>query len=878
MKHIFAFLVLLITSVSIGQTVIWSEDFEGPNTDWTLNISTGTNGVDANEWRIDDDENGHTDGQCGSGNAGNNSLYLGCQGGWCFGTGAAYNAGGLTGFAFPETNTRAAYNQAISTVGQTNLTLSFHYIAGGQAGADFGALEYSTDGGTTWTNLLTPAITVICGSGQGEWDLATINLPATFENLADLRFAFHWTNNDDGVGADPSFAVNDISLTVPSTGGPTADFSASETNICLNDCIDFTDLSTGTNVNAWSWDFGNGATSTDQNPTSICYTTAGNYTVTLTVTDDNGNDTETKTNYITVNTPPTITASAAPGITVCDGEQVTLTGAGAGAGGSYAWNNGVTDGTAFTPPAGTTTTYTVTGTDANTCTNTTTIDITSNAGPSVTANASPGIAICNGDPVTLTGSGTATSYTWDNGVTDGVAFNPAATATYTVTGTDANMCTTTDQITITVNNCSVPTADFTASQTNLCEGDCIDFTDASTGTNISAWDWDFGNGMTSTDQNPTNICFATAGTYTITLTITDDNGTDTETKVDYIVVTACSAPVADFNVSNTNPCIGDAIDFTDNSVGTNVSSWSWDFGGGATPNTSNVQNPTGIVFNTPGSYTITLTITDDNGTDQTTQSITVIDCQTPVADFTFDTNICLGDCIDFTDASTGNPTTYAWDFGGGATPNTSTAANPSSICFNTIGNYTISLTVTNASGTDVITYNLAVNDVPTIVAAGDTVIDVGGTAVLEATSSAGDLIWSPSNSLDCDDCTIVNASPETNTNYIVTIVDANGCTDQDTVSVIVNLIEGIGVPSAFSPDGVGMNDLLYVKGFGISSMEFKVYNRYGQKVFETTDQSIGWDGTVNGKPENQGVFVYVLKYSLINNQEGTLKGNVTLVR
>ena len=107
-----------------------------------------------------------------------------------------------------------------------------------------------------------------------------------------------------------------------------------------------------------------------------------------------------------------------------------------GGGDSYDWDNGITDGIAFTPSA--TATYTVTGTDVNGCENTAVVTVTVHDLPTIVANASSA-QICIGEEVTLTGSG-GDSYVWDNGVTDGVAFAPTNTITYTVTGTDANGC------------------------------------------------------------------------------------------------------------------------------------------------------------------------------------------------------------------------------------------------------------------------------------------------------------------------------------------------------------------------------------------------------------------------------------------------------
>src|SRR5690606_1758051 len=105
-----------------------------------------------------------------------------------------------------------------------------------------------------------------------------------------------------------------------------------------------------------------------------------------------------------------------------------------------------------------------------------------------------------------------------------------------------------------------PTADFSASATTICEGDCIDFTDLSTVSTNPNWSWTFTGAATATSsvQNPTGICYNTAGTYQVELTVTDDNGNDTETKVNYITVNTCSGtpPTADFSASQTIICEG----------------------------------------------------------------------------------------------------------------------------------------------------------------------------------------------------------------------------------------------------------------------------------------------------------------------------------
>ncbi len=212
--------------------------------------------------------------------------------------------------------------------------------------------------------------------------------------------------------------------------------SATLTNICAGSP---TTLS-ATGATAYNWD--PGALPGNNIVVNPMVTTT--YTVT-------GNDAGcAATSTVTINTSaPNVTASASAN-PVCAGGAVTLTGGGAV---SYAWTGGVTDGVSFVPLA--TTTYTVTGTDAGGCTATSTITITVNSLPVVTANAAPGNVVIENTPLTLFGGGAA-SYVWAGpvGITDNVAFNAtlSANGVFTVTGTDANGCTGTSTINITVNS------------------------------------------------------------------------------------------------------------------------------------------------------------------------------------------------------------------------------------------------------------------------------------------------------------------------------------------------------------------------------------------------------------------------------------------
>jgi len=171
----------------------------------------------------------------------------------------------------------------------------------------------------------------------------------------------------------------------------------------------------------------------------VAFTPLSIATYTVTGTDGNGCVSSDQVE-VSLNALPTV--SAGTDVSVCTGDSAILNGSGAV---SYIWDNGIMDGVHFIPVAANT--YTVTGTDGNGCANTDQVDVTLNSLPTVGAGADQ--TVCEGDPVTVSGTG-ASSYTWDNGVSDGVAFNANTTTTYTVTGADVNGCENTDDLLVTV--------------------------------------------------------------------------------------------------------------------------------------------------------------------------------------------------------------------------------------------------------------------------------------------------------------------------------------------------------------------------------------------------------------------------------------------
>lgn len=151
-----------------------------------------------------------------------------------------------------------------------------------------------------------------------------------------------------------------------------------------------------------------------------------------------------------------------------------------------------------------------------------------------------------------------------------------------------------------------PGAAFTANQTNVETGTNINFTDQSTG-NPTSWNWDFGDGSTSTEQNPV-YAYTNAGTYTVSLTVSNEFGSNTQTKINYINIGA--TPIAEFSATPTEITEVMNVVFTNESLNT-PTSWNWDFGDGSS---STEQNPI-HVYNNAGTYTVELTVSNQYGSD-----------------------------------------------------------------------------------------------------------------------------------------------------------------------------------------------------------------------------------------------------------------------
>ena len=468
---------------------------------------------------------------------------------------------------------------------------------------------------------------------------------------------------------------------------PKAVFTPTNPIIQLGQAINFNNGSTGTPTLSYAWEFGDGATSTSANP-SHTYTTAGTYTVKLTVTNSFGSDSASGT----VNFAPK--AAFTPLSKVIQlGDSITFTNQSTGTPTlTYLWNFGDGNTSTLKDPSHTYAaagSYTVSLKATNAYGNET-VTGTVNFSPKTSFTPTNKV-IQLGEAIAFTSSCTGTApltYAWDFG--DGSTssdVNPSHTystaGAYTVKLKVSNAYG--DETSTGTVNFSPKTA-FTPTNKVVRLGDAITFANSSSGTAPLTYEWDFGDGSTSSAQNPT-YTYTTAGSYTVKLKVTNAYGNETATG------TVNFSPKAVFTPTNKVIQLGDGITFTNSSSGTAPLTYEWDFGDGST---SILPNPS-HTYAAAGSYTVQLKVTNAYGNETATGTVNF----SPKVSFS-PTNkvIQLGESIAFTSSSTGTaPLTYAWDFGDGAT---SSQPSPSHT-YTTAGSYTVKLKVTNAYGNETLT-------------------------------------------------------------------------------------------------------------------------------------------------------------------------------
>ena len=535
-------------------------------------------------------------------------------------------------------------------------------------------------------------------------------MPGNF-NGASVTTAATSTTTYTVTGTGSNGCTNTAVTTVTVNPNPTVNANSSAPSICLGSSVTLT----GGGASTYAWSAG----VTDGVP----FAPTSTLTYTVTGTDANGCS-GSATTTVVVNALPVVTTSVSNPV-ICAGNSTTISATG---GFYYSWTPGNLFGPSVSVSPMSSTAYVVTVTNLNGCTNTGMAIVTVNPLPVVTAN-STAASVCTGGSVTLTGGG-ATSYVWNNNVVNAVSFVPTATATYMVTGTNANGCVNTATTTVTVNPLPVVTA--TSSAAAVCAGASVTLT----GGGATSYMW--------TNNVMNAVSFVPSATATYVVTGTNANGCINTASV---TVTVNALPTVTANSTSAAVCAGGSVTLT---------------GGGATSYTWNNNVMNAVSFVPTATTTYMVTGTDANGCVNTASTTVAVNAN-PVVALGADVVQCAGSA---TFNAGNNGSTYMW----------SNSATTQSITVTASGTYIAMVTnINGCMGSD--TVMATINALPVVSLGPD--IAQCGPVNFDAGNIGSVYVWNTTDSTQ-----MITAS--TSGTYYVDVTDVNGCTSSDTVMAMLN--------------------------------------------------------------------------------------------
>jgi gliding motility-associated-like protein len=744
-------------------------------------------------------------------------------------------------------------------------------------------------------------------------NIACLNMPFQFENLSVTEpLTYAWTFGDGGTSTDKDpahiyTAPGTYSVTLDVTGAtgctahtetanflrvpnPVADFTfpAVAGDICPPVKVQFTNRSS--DYERLSWSFGDGSASDEENPLHN-YIRPGTFPVTLTVYSEGGCASPVAGPKDIVIAGPDGTFSVTPE-TGCWPLTATMTAVSSSAQ-RFIWDFGDGYSVRTSTPVSPAYTYAKEGVyypvvlleDQRGCT------VPAIGSPKVIVDritAAFGVDVtqaCDGGTVFFTDStkgvsideGLAATYLWDFGIpgrTDDVATGPNpsfvydAPGTYTVrmTATSYTGCVKDTTMDIVIE--ASPVAQILPI-TPVCLGTAVQL-EGRDARNLpgTTWNWT-ANGQQYPSQTPAPITFPQPGIYPVQLTITTASGNCNSTITENVQIAAF--PTLSPTPAETSICRGQSVTLQANTeAGVNVT-WT-DY------NISDVNSLSPVV--TPDIDT-TYRVTAVNSTGCTTEGSVKVSVSQPFTVQVSDADMCTGGAVQL---HADGAVTYKWTPETGL--NNSNISNPMATPEVTT-TYQVTGYGSDNCFTDTKSATVTVHPLPVINAGPDMELPVGSVIQLPATGS-NDITrieWWPAGSLNCVDCLTPTASPRETTTYHVKVENAFGCASLDDVTIRLVCSSGVVfVPNTFTPNNDGQNDIFYIRGKGIKSAKsFRIYNRWGQLVFERNnfnieDPAYGWDGRINGVQANPDVFIYVAELVCDSNEDFTLKGNVMLVR
>jgi gliding motility-associated-like protein len=481
--------------------------------------------------------------------------------------------------------------------------------------------------------------------------------------------------------------------------------------------------------------------------------------------------------------------------------------------------------------------------------------VTVSVNPLPVANAGPDQAVCLGSAVTINGVGP--NPTWTGGITNGLAFTPIVTTTYTLTVVDGNLCTSSDDVTITIN--PYPVINAGPDQT-VCSGTAVTLA----GSGGTAYTWS--NGVFN------GLAFVPA-VGTLTYTVTDNNPTGCSGS-DQVTVTVNPLPIVNAG-NDTLICSGVSIAL----FGQGGVSYVWD---------NSVMN--GIYFTPISTATYNVVGTDANGcvnTDQVVVSVT----PTPIVNFVPSVSSgCVPVVVTYTNT---NPVanTYLWNLGNGVT---STNPNSATITYTGVGCYDVTLVSTTPNGCvgqTTINSIVCANDnpvaaftpTPNVLSLLDTY-----TQLVNETTGAETYLWNFGDGTGTSvDISPVHAFPSLEPgSYQISLIAYSvfGCTDTARVNIEVQDEVIYYVPNSFTPDEDEYNPIfkpVFTSGFDPYDYKMVIFNRWGEIIFETRDASYGWDGTYSGAAGlcKEGDYIWQIEFkTTLSDERRKITGSVTLLK
>lgn len=762
--------------------------------------------------------------------------------------------------------------------------------------ASFNSLGACNGTTITFTNTTTPSANTYL------WDFGDLSTTSDNSTLTNPTYTYPALGNYTAMLIiNNGTPCADTAIQAVNVSYVTADFT-SDAPACKGVPVNFNDTSSydpGTTITSWQWNFGDGNVSSVQDPIHV-YNAGGNFNVSLITTTSSGCK-DTIIYPVSIQGLP-IANAGNDTVSCTNSPSITLGGTILNAGGGMWTGSGSfnpTDSTlnaTYTPSASAVAagadTLMLVSTNNMLCpADTDQVIINFYSGP--TANTGADIFVCKDTayvPVCAsitvaggvnwqtTGSGTfaSPSSNCTNYFPSSADTAAGSVVVYVATTLNGNCIAARDSTTITFTG--TPITVITSNDTSCASNPVLIGVNVTTNSGIwtSSGTGTFAPSDTSLNgvYNPSPADDA-AGTITLIFTSTNNGGC--RSQADTLAVSLIPSPTAAYTAVNACPSF--PVVFTDGSTSTGtVTGWNWNFGDGSP--TSSTQNPT-HVYNAGGPYNVSLIVTSNNGcVDTLTQTLNVYN--KPLADFNAN-GICLSDGTVFFDSSTvGGATITSWNWNFGDATG-STVQNPTH-SYPAAGNFPVSLIVQSSQGCiDTIVQTVGVLPGPGAnFLSDDFTADINQNVNFTDQSTNGAVSWFWDFGDSSSDSTSILQNPShvyTEGGYYdvcLYVTDVNGCTDTMCKTEIISLPPD--VPSGFSPNGDGQNDVFYVYGGPFKELKFRVYNNWGELIFESTKQSDGWDGKRNGIDQPVGVYVWTVEGITEDSKEHKLSGDVSLLR